>query len=206
MREEYRTPGGPGRVEIERILGSRFLATLAPVRSPTEVEAILAATRKQFHSASHHCYAWRLGADGLRYRLHDDGEPGSSAGRPILERIDALALTECLVVVTRWFGGTKLGVGGLARAYSRAAEAVLASVPVRTIVLTRRIRIEFAYELSHAVAGAVGSSGLAPCAAEYQDIVRLVFDVPLAQVAPFRALLLERTSGRVQIDELPPDE
>jgi uncharacterized YigZ family protein len=205
MREEYRTLGERGRFEIERLSGSRFLATAAPVRSTDEIETVLAGIAKEFPAARHHCYAWRLGVAGERYRIHEDGEPGGSAGRPILERIDALELTDCLVVVTRWFGGTKLGVGGLVRAYSRAAEAVLARVPLRTVTLTRRFLVEHAYELSHAVSGFLHSSGLAPTSSVYEETVRLVLEVPLRQVADFQAQLRERTSGRVHIKELPPE-
>lgn len=204
MREHYRTLGGPGRKEIERVLGSRFIATAAPLHGPEEVEALLAPIRREFHAARHHCYAWRTGIGGERFRAHDGGEPGGSAGRPILERIDALELTGVIVVVTRYFGGTKLGVGGLARAYARAAEAVLAECPIRTLAITQRFQVEHDYELTHAVQGLIGALALPPASAEYGSIVRLVFDVPIGRVDLFERELRERTAGRATLSELAP--
>jgi hypothetical protein len=92
------------------------------------------------------------------------------------------------------------------RAYSRAAEAVLSRVPLRTVVLTRRFIVEHAYELSHAVAGFLSASGLAPSSSEYRETVRLVFDVPLSRVADFEAGIRDRTAGRARIEELPSDQ
>jgi uncharacterized YigZ family protein len=105
--------------------GSKFIAFAYPVTSEEEIRSVLAELRKKYHDARHHCYAWRLGADLSRYRVNDDGEPSNSAGNPILGQIRSNTLTNILIVVVRYFGGTLLGVPGLINAYkTAAAEAI----------------------------------------------------------------------------------
>lgn len=105
--------------------GSRFLSWACPVDSEEAVTVLLADLKKEFHDARHHCYAYRLGCLGDRYRTNDDGEPPSSAGRPILGQIDSRGLSDVLVVVVRYFGGIKLGIPGLIKAYRTAAAEAL---------------------------------------------------------------------------------
>ncbi|MCA9739293.1 MAG: YigZ family protein, partial [Gemmatimonadetes bacterium] len=113
------------RVEIPRIKGSRFIADLVPVSDAAQADAAVDAARAAFPDARHHCFAWRVGARGDTFRFGDDGEPAGSAGRPILQHLEGLDVTDAVLVVTRYFGGTKLGVGGLIRAYGGAAAAAL---------------------------------------------------------------------------------
>ncbi|MCB9013578.1 MAG: YigZ family protein [Bacteroidales bacterium] len=104
---------------------SRFLSFAFPVNDENEITQHLLELRKQYHDARHHCYAWKLGYDDNHFRANDDGEPSNSAGKPILGQIQAHDLTNILIVVVRYFGGTLLGVGGLMQAYkSAAAEAI----------------------------------------------------------------------------------
>ena len=102
--------------------GSRFPAFAMPVKSADEVKSLLAAYKKEHHKAKHICYAYRLGPDAALYRACDNGEPSGTAGRPILRQIEAAGLTDTLVVVVRYFGGTLLGTGGLVHAYKTASE------------------------------------------------------------------------------------
>ena len=108
--------------------GSKFLAYAYPVSSEEQIRECLEALRKRYYDATHHCYAWRLGADGQNYRVNDDGEPSSTAGRPILGQLLSYGVTDVLVVVVRYFGGTKLGVSGLIAAYKESAAAVALGV------------------------------------------------------------------------------
>ena len=101
--------------------GSKFLAFAYRVSREEEIKQHLEAVQKQYHDARHYCYAWRLGPQKIRYRLNDDGEPSGSAGKPIYGQIVKWDLSDLLVVVVRYFGGTKLGVGGLINAYRSAA-------------------------------------------------------------------------------------
>lgn len=140
---EYLTPAGRGTAET-RVRGSTFLALAAPARSEEEARAVLAAVEKEHFSATHNCSAWRLGS-GV-WRANDAGEPSGSAGAPILAAIDGAELADCVVVVTRYFGGTKLGVGGLIRAYGEAAALALEAAPRRLAVAALRVRVRYDYE------------------------------------------------------------
>ncbi len=107
--------------------GSRFIALAYPVETEEEVKGIVAGLKKEYHDARHHCYAYRLGLDGGRWRANDDGEPSGSAGRPILGQIDSAGLSDILVVVVRYFGGIKLGIPGLIRAYRTSTADAIAN-------------------------------------------------------------------------------
>jgi uncharacterized YigZ family protein len=131
--------------------GSKFLAFAYPVSSEEEVKEKLDVLRKKYFDARHHCYAYRLGAGGERYRANDDGEPANSAGKPILGQLIAHGVTNVLVVVVRYFGGILLGVGGLVQAYKQAAADALSHAKIVTDVLTETWRLAFAYSDMNAV-------------------------------------------------------
>ena len=199
MIDDYETLAGELRHEIEPIKGSRFVATVAPASSTEEAEAFVARIREELSNATHHCWAYRLGPRGEVFRFHDDGEPGGTAGRPILQQIEGHGLTNAVVVVTRWYGGTKLGTGGLARAYGGATGKALDRAERRSVVLTRRIELEHAYEHSGAVRGLLEARGLQPVSAEYGAAVRLVLEVPARELEAFVGELADRTAGRTVV-------
>lgn len=126
--------------------GSRFIASAWPVESETEVKEIVDSLKKEYHDARHHCYAYRIGLDGGTWRANDDGEPSGSAGRPILGQIDSAGLSDVLVVVVRYFGGIKLGIPGLIRAYKTSAADALADATVIEKVAGSWYRIGFGYD------------------------------------------------------------
>ncbi|NBP67789.1 MAG: YigZ family protein [Cytophagia bacterium] len=126
--------------------GSKFLAFCYPVNSEEEIAAHLAALQKEYYDARHHCYAWVLGADKQKYRANDDGEPNHSAGDPILGQIRSRELTNTLIVVIRYFGGIKLGVGGLISAYKQAAEDALNHAVIVERNITSSLALHFPYE------------------------------------------------------------
>lgn len=125
--------------------GSRFISLAYPVETEDEVKAILDSLHKEYHDARHHCYAYRLGCNGEKFRANDDGEPSGSSGRPILGQIDSRGLSDVLVVVVRYFGGIKLGVPGLIRAYKTATADALDNAGVLTKIASRRYEIKFGY-------------------------------------------------------------
>lgn len=125
--------------------GSKFLAYAYPVRDEEQIRECLDALRKRYYDATHHCYAWRLGADGRNYRVNDDGEPSSTAGRPILGQLLSFSVTDVLVVVVRYFGGTKLGVSGLIAAYKESALAVLSVARIVERTVDVLFEVEFGY-------------------------------------------------------------
>ncbi|HED64117.1 MAG TPA: YigZ family protein [Planctomycetes bacterium] len=198
MAATYRTLAQRFRFEIDPVKGSRFLTTAAPAASEEEARAILDGVRAEFPNATHHCWALRIGPGGEVFRSSDDGEPGGSAGRPILAQIEGHGLTDVIVVVTRWFGGTKLGVGGLIRAYGGACGRTLDRAPLRTVVVTVRVRIEYPYDCSGAVEGVLRSRGLEPVASEYGEEVWVEVLVPEDEVAAVSRELADKTAGRVQ--------
>ena len=124
---------------------SKFLAYAYPVRTEEEIREHLDALRKRHFDATHHCYAWRLGPRGERSRTNDDGEPSGTAGKPILGQLLSAEVTDCLIVVVRYFGGTKLGVPGLIAAYREAAAEALAAATVVERTVDREIRVDFPY-------------------------------------------------------------
>jgi uncharacterized YigZ family protein len=131
--------------------GSRFLAHSFPVKTTAEVKSRLQGIKKEHPKATHHCYAYRLGTEGLQFRVSDAGEPSGSAGKPILGQIDRLEVTDVLVIVVRYFGGTLLGLPGLKNAYKSAAALALQMTPVITRHLERRYRLGFDYTMTASV-------------------------------------------------------
>ena len=125
--------------------GSRFIALAVPVASQEEIKTRLAELRKEYHDARHHCFAWVLGPDRQAWRVSDDGEPSGTAGKPILAQINARELTNVLIVVIRYFGGTLLGVGGLINAYRSATADALGKATVIEKHLMERWSVSFPY-------------------------------------------------------------
>ncbi len=125
--------------------GSRFIAHAYPVETEDEVKEIVSSLKKEYHDARHHCYAYRLGWKGDRFRANDDGEPSSSAGRPILGQIDSIGLSDILVVVVRYFGGIKLGIPGLIRAYRTSTADALENAEIIEKIAGKNYRIHFGY-------------------------------------------------------------
>jgi uncharacterized YigZ family protein len=122
--DTYLTISGTAEA-IFRDKGSKFIALAYPVQTEQQVKDILFGLKKEYHTANHHCYAYRLGADKLNFRSNDDGEPSNTAGKPILGQIQSNDLTDLLIVVVRYFGGTLLGVSGLIHAYKTSAAEVI---------------------------------------------------------------------------------
>ncbi|HRZ75918.1 MAG TPA: YigZ family protein [Bacteroidales bacterium] len=140
--------------------GSRFIALAYPIRSESEVQPLLEEVRRTYHDARHHCYAWRLGIHGEPYRVNDDGEPSGSAGRPILGQMMSMELSDLLVIVVRYFGGVKLGVGGLVQAYRAATREALDAATLSDKEIRMRFAVVFEYPRMNEVMRFVRESGL----------------------------------------------
>jgi uncharacterized YigZ family protein len=141
----YRTITKPAEGQY-REKGSRFLAFAFPVATETEIKAHIAQLHKKYFDARHHCFAWMLGAEKQLFRAFDDGEPSHSAGDPILGQIRSKDLTNILVVVVRYFGGIKLGVGGLITAYKTAADDVLSQADITERDVVGSLHVAYDYE------------------------------------------------------------
>ena len=159
LPDAYRTLSSPATGEFKD-RGSKFLAYAWPVRTEEEALVHLEALRKEHFKARHHCYAWRLGVEGTRFRANDDGEPSGTAGRPILGQIDAAGLTDVVVVVVRYFGGTLLGTSGLINAYREAAAVALKSAEVVEKIIQTFVTLDFDYSIMPDVVHAVKKLGL----------------------------------------------
>ncbi|NDK57087.1 IMPACT family protein [Pontibacter fetidus] len=144
MQDTYRTIVAPTE-SIYKEKGSKFLAFAYPVFSEEDIKEHLVELRKKYFDARHHCYAYSLGADKSRYRANDDGEPNHSAGDPILGQIRSADLSNVLVVVVRYFGGTKLGVSGLINAYKTATADALSEATIIEKYETTLLQVRFEY-------------------------------------------------------------
>lgn len=127
--------------------GSKFLAYAWPVKTADQVKECLQEIKKEHPKATHHCFAYRLGTDGLQYRANDDGEPSGTAGKPILGQIDSKQLTDVLVVVVRYFGGTLLGAPGLINAYKVSTSMVLQLIPAVQKNVETKYHLSFDYTI-----------------------------------------------------------
>lgn len=142
--DTYKTLGSAAE-GLYKEKGSRFLAFAYPIASDGEVKELVGAIKKKYYDARHHCYAYRLGAEGEQFRAVDDGEPSGTAGRPILGQLLSAELTNTLIVVVRYFGGIKLGVGGLIQAYKEAAADAIAAAEIVEKTVDAHYKIEFPY-------------------------------------------------------------
>ena len=159
LADEYLSvPGGGEGIYKDR--GSRFIARAYPVETEDDVKAVLEVLRREFHDARHHCYAYRLGLKADRYRANDDGEPSGSAGRPILGQIDSAGLSDVAVIVVRYFGGIKLGIPGLIRAYKSATADALEKAAKCEKIAGSWMRLRFGYGSMPEVMKAVKDLGL----------------------------------------------
>ena len=143
-QDSYKTIARPAETTY-RQLSSKFLVYAYPVETEAEIKEHLDALRKRWFDATHHCYAWRLGAKGEQFRANDDGEPSSTAGKPILGQLLSQEITNCLVVVVRYFGGTKLGVPGLIAAYKESTALVLSECEIVERTVDVVIDVSFSY-------------------------------------------------------------
>ena len=201
MSTSLSAPVGEYRFEPEKIKGSRFIACLALAANEEEAEAFVRKIRAEFDDARHVCWAWRVGDEGARVRSSDDGEPAGSAGRPILAQLEGHDVIHCVVAVVRYFGGVKLGVGGLVRAYGGAAGKCLDRCGLTPVILTTRLQIEHDYPCSRAVEAAMHHLGLTALEPDFGQQVRFFVEVPRGNLESFHREMTERSAGQVRIKE-----
>lgn len=168
--------------------GSKFLAFAYPVDTEEQIKEILDGLRKKYYDARHHCYAYMLGKNQDIYRANDDGEPNHSAGDPILGQIRSHQLTNVLIVVIRYFGGTKLGVGGLISAYKIAAAEAIQNNEIITAIVHSRLGVDFDYLAMNDVMKIIKDFDLQIVNQEFDNICRLEIQVR----EKFKALVIEK--------------
>ena len=198
--ESYQTVyrGGTGEI-IEK--KSRFIAEVYPIESEEQAAQILEETRKKYWDARHHCWAYVLGRNPAAERMSDDGEPAGTAGKPILEAIRGRKLTDVLVIVTRYFGGTLLGTGGLVRAYTSAAIDGLEPSESITRIHGIKLLIRAEYTDLGKIQYLLASRNVIQLDPVYTDKVELTALVPVEQMKGLKADLMEGTNGQAVLDE-----
>lgn len=197
MTDRYRTVAGRGRARFE-VRGSEFVGHVTHADSVETAEGFVDEIREADTDATHHVPAYRVRADPLREFQSDDGEPGGSAGKPALNVLQQEGLENVAAVVTRYFGGTELGVGGLARAYGRAVKAALDDAGVVEQVPHETFSVAVDYDDSGTVRSLLESAGV-EFEAAYEATVRFEVRVPVGEAATLRDRLRSATSGRATL-------
>ena len=178
-----------------KIQKSRFIAHSFPVDSLTGIQEILKSVKKDFYDASHHPYAYRLGTDENNFRYSDDGEPGGSSGIPILEIIDKFRLTNVLIAVSRYFGGIKLGVGGLRRAMSEAAELCLNKAEITEELITENVTAEFDYRFMNVIMNLIGTEKIKLLQNNSGGKCKLTLQIRLSKTEKIKSEIFQLTNG-----------
>lgn len=189
--------GGEGEIVEKK---SRFIAHVQATHTEEEAVAFIEAEKKRYWDARHHCYAYIIGEQGETVRYSDDGEPSGTAGRPMLDIITGQGIHDVLVVVTRYFGGTLLGTGGLVRAYSAAVKEGLANCTILEKCRGYLVTVRTDYNNLGKIQYAAAEMELAEEHSEYGEQVEIAYMVPEEKVAAFERQVTEKTGGKSYID------
>ena len=150
-KDTYKTIENPSEETLFKDRNSKFFGYAFPVKNEEEIKKNIDFLKKKHHTARHFCYAWQLGESKIRYRVNDDGEPNNSAGQPIYGQIQAYDLTNVLIVSVRYFGGTKLGVGGLINAYKNSAQLAIEASKILEKTINIQYQLSFEYDMMNKV-------------------------------------------------------
>ena len=180
--------------------GSKFLAFAFHVTTEAHIQEILDNLHNEYHNASHHCYAWIIGTNKDHFRANDDGEPSGTAGRPVLGQIRKHDLTNILIVVIRYFGGTLLGTGGLINAYRSAAADALANSEIITKVIDELIEVRFPYAAMNSVMKVLKEERVEQVAQDFDTDCKIIMSIPVERSE--RLTLRLRSIGRVSVNKL----
>ncbi|MEV8308311.1 YigZ family protein [Streptomyces flavidovirens] len=194
MQEQYRTVARAGVHEAE-INRSRFLCALAPAATEREAQDFIARVRKEHPTASHNCFAYVIGADASVQKASDDGEPGGTAGVPMLQMLMRREVRYTVAVVTRYYGGVKLGAGGLIRAYGGVVGEALDAVGTITRRRFRLATVTVDHQRAGKLENDLWATGRAVRDVRYAEAVTIEVGLPEADVEPFRAWLADTTAG-----------
>lgn len=195
MKKSYKILYQAGEGEIVE-KKSRFIATIRPVDSEEEALSFIAEMRKKYWDATHNCTAFVIGENHEQMRCNDDGEPSQTAGRPMLDVLLGEDVHNCCAVVTRYFGGTLLGTGGLVRAYSAAVKEGLRNCQILEKQLARKLTVQTDYTGLGKIQYILGEEKISTLDSQYADKVSLTLLVPVDQLDPLMEKLTEGTNGR----------
>jgi uncharacterized YigZ family protein len=196
-----RTILSSGTFEVE-VRKSRFLCSIDRATTEEEARTTIERVRKEHWSANHHCTAWRIGRDGRLQRSNDDGEPSGTAGVPMLEVLNHRGLTDLVAVVTRYFGGTRLGVGGLIRAYGSAVSAAIDHIGIVDRRPLHLVNVAISHADSGRIEHALRTSDHPPAGVTYNAAdVTFTLHLDPADLEPFRTLVAGLTAGRASVQD-----
>lgn len=197
-------PIAVGTAEVTlRFKNSRFIGSAGQAATVDEAKAFVAAVRARYQDASHHCYAFAAGYGAtVTHGMSDDGEPSGTAGRPMLAVVQGGGIGDVVVVATRYFGGTKLGTGGLVKAYTETAQAALAAIEVELKVETALLRVELAYDRYELCRKCIGELGAEIEEEEFAGVVVLKVRTAVEHVCALRTALVDLTAGRALVEQL----
>ena len=196
----YISPEAPFRAETT-IQKSLFIADIAPVSSMEEAQEFWNGRRKEFRDATHHCFACRIGTGQVQEKSSDDGEPQGTAGHPMLRVLQMQDITNAAVIVTRYFGGIKLGAGGLTRAYSASAASAAAGAPLLRYTPHLSVVLTFSYDMMGLFENYVKDTKIRVTSRAFTDIVTIGLFTPPALWPAYRTALTNLTAGRIGITE-----
>ncbi len=199
--DTYLTLAQPGE-SLHKVKGSKHFGYAFNVNNEEEIKERLDEIRKLHHAARHHCYAWKLGLDDNHYRANDDGEPSNSAGKPIYGAILSAEITNVLIVVVRYFGGTKLGVGGLIDAYRTAAKMAIEATEIEERLIHQKVEFTFDYERMGDVMKLLKDRDLPVNEPIYEMRCKICTSIRLSQSSAFLDDLLEIESVEVVFPDL----
>lgn len=201
--DAYSTLAGTGHSDL-KIQRSRFISLAAPAADEPAARDVIADMAKQYHDSRHVCFGWRLGCGPIYTENRNDaGEPSGTAGEPILAAIRRADLSDCVVIVVRYFGGVKLGTGGLQRAYGQGADEALAAAPVREVLLGRLFTLGFAYNQQKTLTKLLTAHGGEIRQEDYTDVVTWTIWLPHSRWAAFAASVTEATAAQVKVVPVP---
>ncbi len=196
--DSYRTLAAASTHEI-KIKGSRFIGLAYPVGSVDDASAVLEDVRKKEYNATHHCYAWTVGIEQEEFKYSDDGEPSGTAGRPIYNAIIGRGLKNVMVIVVRYYGGTKLGTGGLTRAYGGCAADVLDSADITDVLICDRLSFTMPFSLYDRVLRIIIHEQFTIVSQDFAEDVTMVLDIRKSKTVNFVARMTELSGGQLDI-------
>ncbi|WP_455359523.1 YigZ family protein [Streptomyces sp. SYSU K21746] len=199
MQEQYRTVAREGVHETE-ISRSRFICALAPAATEQEAQDFVARIRKEHPAATHNCFAYVIGADASVQKASDDGEPGGTAGVPMLQMLMRREIRYAVAVVTRYYGGVKLGAGGLIRAYGGVVGEALDELGTLTRHRFRLATVTVDHQRAGKIQNDLRSTGRAVRDVRYGESVAIEIGLPESEVEPFRAWLADTTAGAAELE------
>jgi uncharacterized YigZ family protein len=194
MNDEYLTIESQIRTEI-KVKGSKFIGTAVHIESKSTAEDFILKISKEFFDATHNCFAYKI--NEKIFRIGDAGEPSGTAGKPILSVIENKNLFEILIIVTRYFGGTKLGTGGLIRAYSDCANKTLLKAKIIKKFITQKLTLNFSYEMLNNIMRLLNLNKCQILESKYEKDITLKVAIRLSKVEEVKKLLIEASSGKI---------